>query len=128
MTGDIFIYILIGLVIAFYAWKMFIGRSIPQYSPREIEAYLKETDAILLDVRTNSERKRGHIKGSLHIPLHELTSRADELKKYKEKEIICYCQSGSRSVSAALKLRKLGFTTGNLQGGIGEWNFQNLGS
>ena len=45
------------------------------------------------------------------------------LEKYKSKEIICYCASGSRSVNAGLKLKKAGFTVGNLRGGIASWNF-----
>jgi rhodanese-related sulfurtransferase len=49
-----------------------------------------------------------------------------ELEKYRSREIICYCASGSRSVNAALKLKKAGFKAGNLRGGIGKWNFSNL--
>jgi rhodanese-related sulfurtransferase len=86
-----------------------------------------ETDRnlLLLDVRSNGERQHSHIKGSLHIPLNQLVSRSDELSKHKEKEIVCYCQTGNRSVTAASRLNKLGFKAANLKGGIAEWNFQN---
>ena len=77
---------------------------------------------VLLDVRTTGERQRGCIKGSLHIPLHELGRRTDELGKHRNKEVICYCQSGNRSTAAAARLKKEGFTVANMKGGISEWN------
>jgi rhodanese-related sulfurtransferase len=50
----------------------------------------------------------------------------DELNKHKEREIICYCQTGSRSVSAAIILQKNGFNIANLRGGILGWNSAGL--
>lgn len=129
MTGEVFLYLLIALVLSFGLRRMWIARSIPSYSPSEVKEKLRNShDAILLDVRTNAERTRGHIQGSLHIPLHNIVRQSDSLEKYRGKEIICYCQSGNRSVSAAARLKKLGFTVANMQGGIGEWNFQQLGN
>lgn len=98
-----------------------------QYSPREVADLMKQAGtAILLDVRTSAERQRQMIKGSMHIPLHELMRRSGELEKHKNKEVICYCQSGNRSLSAASKLRKSGFTVANMKGGIAEWNSSGL--
>jgi len=54
--------------------------------------------------------------------LYELGTRSDELLKYKDKEIICYCRSGNRSLTAAAKLKKKGFNSANLKGGIIRWN------
>lgn len=128
MTGEVFLYLLIALILSLGLRRMWIARSIPSYSPAEVKEKLKNSrDAILLDVRTNAERTRGHIQGSLHIPLHAIARQSDTLDNYRGKEIICYCQSGNRSISAAARLKKLGFTVANMQGGIGEWNFQQLG-
>lgn len=129
MNGELFLGLLIALIVLFALRKMWMARSIPTYSPTEVRDKLKNShDAILLDVRSNGERKHGHIQGSLHIPLHNIVRQSDTLNKYRNKEIICYCQSGNRSVSAALRLKKLGFTVANMRGGIGEWNFQQLGA
>jgi rhodanese-related sulfurtransferase len=99
-------------------------RSLKQYAPREIEALLKSKGGpLLLDVRTEAERQSGSIRGSLHIPVALLRSRMKELEHYKDREIVCYCASGSRSASAALLLKKNGFNAGNLRGGMAEWNF-----
>ena len=37
-----------------------------------IERYLKEENAVLLDVRTNEEYAAGHIEGSIHLPIGEI--------------------------------------------------------
>ncbi|HUL44844.1 MAG TPA: rhodanese-like domain-containing protein [Bacteroidota bacterium] len=102
-------------------------RSMMQVHPRELTAEeIKHGSLVLLDVRTVREHREGHIRGSVHIPLHELRDRLKELERYRERRILCYCQSGSRSISAALLLKKKGFTVANLSGGISEWNYQQL--
>ena len=125
MTGEAISYILIALIIGLYVRKTWRARSLPSYSASEVEKKIKVDRAVvLLDVRTKGERNANHIEGSIHIPLHELSGRTDELGKHRAKEIICYCQSGSRSITAALKLKKSGFTVANMRGGIAEWNYR----
>ncbi len=126
MTSEqIFFYAMIGVVLIIYIRKQLLTRSLNNYSGAEAKQQIK-FGSILLDVRTAGERKSSSIPTSIHIPVHELSSRLKELEKHRSKEIICYCASGSRSVNAALKLKKAGFTVGNLKGGIGSWNFSNL--
>ena len=69
---------------------------------------------VLLDVRSNSERARGSIAGSLHIPLDELRSRLSELPK--DKTLVAYCRSGQRSYFACRILNLNGFKSKNLSG------------
>ena len=110
------------LILFFKIRKYYNTRSINNYSASEVKQMLKSnSNIILLDVRTEQERKSGSIKPSIHIPLHEISLKADQLKKYQSKEIICYCQSGMRSVSAAIKLKKLGFNSSNMKGGYSTW-------
>jgi rhodanese-related sulfurtransferase len=125
-TSQLITYGLLAVVVFLYARKYFMSRSLTQYSAREAAERVKHGEAVLLDVRTAAERRSGSIKGSLHIPVHELSRRSDELKKVGGKEIVCYCATGSRSISAAITLRKLGFTTANMKGGMAEWNFSGL--
>ncbi len=78
------------------------------------------TDGVsLLDVRTSSERDRGYIAGSLHIPLPELRKRLSEIPAGKE--IVTYCQSGQRSYIAYRLLKQKGFSVRNLSGGYLTW-------
>ena len=70
----------------------------------------EENNMTILDVRTPDEYKMGFINNSKLIPLQELSKRLDELQKFKNKKILVYCASGSRSVAASRILEKNGFT------------------
>jgi rhodanese-related sulfurtransferase len=112
-----------GLLLALLLYKYLSTRGVPRVDPALASERVRTGGAVLLDVRRDAERQMGTIHGSAHIPLHELSGRTAELKKFGTKEIICFCQSGSRSLSAAAQLRKLGFPASSMEGGIGEWNF-----
>lgn len=115
---------LLVIVLYFAIKRVLLSRSIKNYEPFEVKDRIKDSlNVILLDVRTSAERNRQLIKGSFHIPLQELGLKVAELNKFRNKEIICYCQSGSRSLIAAGKLKKMGFNSANLKGGITKWNF-----
>lgn len=60
----------------------------------ELLAYIKQ-NAQLLDVRTPEEFNAGSVPNALHIPMHEIPYRYEELNK--EKPLIVFCRTGSRS-------------------------------
>ena len=127
MDNTIVFYVFLAIALFFLVRKYLRNRSVKNYSVAEVAEKIKHSaHTILLDVRTAHERSSSSIKNSLHIPLQELGARIDELQKYKSKEIICYCKSGSRSLIAAAKLHQSGFDAANMKGGIGEWNFYHL--
>jgi rhodanese-related sulfurtransferase len=68
---------------------------------------LMQKGAIILDVRSKSEYQSGHIKGSMNIPVQNLSGSLSKLKKGKP--IITCCASGMRSASAKNILRSNGF-------------------
>ena len=79
----------------------------------------------ILDVRTVDEfKKDGHLADAKLIPLHQLSANLNMLDK--SKEILVYCRSGSRSVSASRILTKNGFTVLNISGGMIDWRDDNL--
>ncbi len=121
-SGQILFYAVVLLLILFYVRRYMQMRSIRQYSPGEVRERMHDQNVVLLDVRTDPERRAQAIRGSLHLPLQQLDRRVQELEGYRSKEIICYCRSGNRSLTAAMLLRKRGFTVGNLKGGLAEWN------
>lgn len=123
-VGQIILYVIAALVIISYARKFVNNKKIRHYDPEEIIKRMKMNNIILLDVRTIPERKKNYIQSSIHIPLNQLRSRQEELSKYKNKEIVCYCRSGNRSLNAAAFLQKQGFNTANLKGGITAWNYR----
>ncbi len=62
---------------------------------------LDEDDASsvqVLDARRNDEHAAGHVAGALHIPIHELPARLDEVSGG---EVWVYCGSGYRAAIAA---------------------------
>jgi len=93
----------------------------PSITGPEARQKVKQHNCILLDVREGYERKMNSISGSLHIPVGQLKSRITELNSHKEKEIIVYCATGSRSSMANAVLNSNGFNSLNLLGGIGAY-------
>jgi rhodanese-related sulfurtransferase len=79
-------------------------------------------DALVLDVREQSEWSDGHIAKAKHIPLGQLKNRLADLEKHKGKPIIAVCRSGNRSNHACGVLKKAGFENlHNLAGGMQAW-------
>lgn len=64
-------------------------------------------NAIILDVRSKAEYAQGAIPGSKHIPLQEIGSKMERIKKWNAPIITC-CASGMRSASAAAIIKQQG--------------------
>jgi len=62
----------------------------------------------VLDVRRHDERATGGIKGSIHIPIHELERRMDEVPT--DGEVWVHCASGYRASIATSLLARAGRT------------------
>ena len=124
MQNSQIILLIMAAFIAYLVIKRVLqARSINQYTPAEAEAKMRNSlNIVFLDVRTKQEKKSGSIRGSIQIPLHELRAKIGELERYRGKEIICYCRSGRRSLSAAAILKGKGFNASSLKGGISNWN------
>ncbi len=73
-----------------------------------------------LDVRRDDERELSSL-GGIHIPLHELEARFDELPQDKL-PLIVYCHHGVRSLHATQFLKYHGFDALSLRGGIDLWS------
>ncbi|MGC2487027.1 MAG: rhodanese-like domain-containing protein [Acidimicrobiales bacterium] len=97
-------------------------------SVREVSANeaadLLDGDAIMLDVRQESEWDAGHAPMASLIPLPELPDHLDELPR--DRLIICACRSGARSFRAATFLQQEGFDAVNLSGGMMAWHADDL--
>jgi hydroxyacylglutathione hydrolase len=79
----------------------------PRSFPRAGFAGLAARDGVvILDVRRDSERRSaGHIKGSVHIPLHHLRDRLSEIP---EGTVWVHCAGGMRAAIAASLLDAAG--------------------
>jgi rhodanese-related sulfurtransferase len=95
---------------------------IKQVGPQEAVRLYNQEDALVLDVREQSEWKDGHIANARHLPLGQLGKRLTELDKFKDKPIIAVCRVGNRSAHACAVLKKAGFEKlYNLDGGMSAW-------
>jgi rhodanese-related sulfurtransferase len=78
---------------------------------------------LLLDVRENWEYETCHIAGSTQIPMNLIPIRVNELGD--DREIVCVCHHGARSMQVAAFLERNGFSNiTNLTGGIHAWAVQ----
>jgi len=77
---------------------------------------IKDTEAVILDVRTPEEYRRDHVDGALNIPLDDIRDRMNDLPKGRE--IWTYCFVGQRSYYATRALLQYGFNVKNISGGF----------
>lgn len=114
--------IIVTVIVAlFIAKRLFAG---PTLSPLEAEKRVSSGAAILIDVREPAEWAAGVAKPAILLPLSDLTGGRSKwkpfLEKNRDKELLVYCRSGSRSGIAAGILRGEGFNVSNA-GSFGAW-------
>ncbi len=95
-----------------------------QITVEEVKNKLDARKIVLIDVREEWENKLAKIDGSLLMPLRQLPSKINEIKKIaKGKEVVAYCHYGNRSSFAAELLRKNGIKNARtMSGGIEGWS------
>jgi rhodanese-related sulfurtransferase len=79
----------------------------------------RDPELQLIDVREDYERQAGHIAGSRHIELNQLTSQAVTIAP--DRPVVFYCRVGSRSDMAAQAFRASGFQAHSMSGGLVRW-------
>lgn len=86
---------------------------------REEAQKLVQDGAQLVDVRAEHEWDAGRIGAAVHMPLGELSDRADEVDRGRP--VILYCRGGNRSTMAAEALEAAGYAAAKLSEGIVGW-------
>lgn len=89
-----------------------------QISPQSFDDERDSGSSLILDVRSRAERQAFHIGGE-HVVLSDLEKSLSSLPR--DRTILCYCQSGARSLMAAQQLHEAGFTAYSLEGGLAQW-------
>lgn len=123
------------LVIAFVALLIVIllneaknlGQKFTKLSPAAAVNLMNNDDVIFLDVREPSETTNGKIIKAIQMPIGTVKDRMAELEKHKDKPIVVYCKTGTRSSIACNALTSQGFSNvHNLTGGIMSWQEAHL--
>ncbi len=101
--------------------------SFRQVNSEKFNALISEKNGTLVDVRTASEFKNGHITDAGNLNFYALDFRKRLRLLPKDQPVYLYCTTGYRSEKAAKMLIDNGYTNVyNLQHGIMEWNLKNL--
>ncbi len=91
-----------------------------EIEPARVAAWLiGDPDLQLVDVREDYERQAGHIEGSRHVELNQLTSQAATIAA--DRPVVFYCRVGARSLMAAQAFRASGFQAHSMTGGLVRW-------
>ncbi len=96
--------------------------AVKNITPTEFEKGIKQSNVLLVDVRTPEEFQEKHISGAKNININdaEFKTRLNELDK--SKPIYIYCLAGGRSKKAADIAASSGFKeVYNLEFGINSW-------
>lgn len=96
-------------------------------SPKEFAAKMQTETGTLIDVRTTSEYKKGHLKSArlLDIFSDQFESEIDKLDKNATYYV--YCAKGGRSGEATEMMSKKGFKkVYDMDGGFSKWSAEGL--
>ena len=98
-------------------------------SAQEMNAYIDDPDAVVVDMRNGYESEVGHFKNAITPDVdtfrEELKITPDLLKVHKNKKIALYCTGGIRCEKASAWLKHNGFeNVKHLKGGIIEYKHQ----
>jgi rhodanese-related sulfurtransferase len=88
--------------------------------PETVSRWLDEApDVQVIDVREDFEHEAGHIAGTRLIGLAQLSGEAQTIDR--ERPVVFYCRTGSRSTMAAQAFRGAGFQAYSMDGGLVRW-------
>ena len=94
------------------------------YTPQQVAEFLQEGDIQLIDIRQPEERDAGRIAGDRFIELAQLAAQVETIER--ERPVVFYCRTGSRSAMATEAFRGAGFDAHNMAGGLLEWRAAGL--
>jgi len=90
-----------------------------ELAPRRAAELIESGEVELIDVRHAYEWDAGRIEGARHIEVNDLTREAETIAR--DRPVVFYCRSGSRSALAAAAFRQAGWDAYNLAGGLRAW-------
>jgi rhodanese-related sulfurtransferase len=102
---------------------------ITEISPADARKQAETGDAILIDVREESDWREGHARGARHLSRGVIELEIEEQIPDLKQPIICYCGGGSRSALVAESLQKMGYeNVCSMAGGMRAWKEAGLPS
>lgn len=108
------LYLVLLVIVGYFLFQRLTG---VKKTPATVVLAKIKAGARIIDVRTPEEFSSGAYRKAKNIPLQTLSNRLEELGA-KDKPIVLYCASGSRSSQAARILKKAGFSDISDAGGL----------
>lgn len=110
------------------SWLKSMFSSIKAISPTQLTLLVNRENAVVIDIRSEDEFRKGHITDAKNIKQADIDSqKLAGLEKQKDAPIIVVCQAGISANKAAASLAKQGFSKVSiLQGGMGAWTGASL--
>jgi rhodanese-related sulfurtransferase len=117
--------VLMVVVVAVYEFRA-RGLDYSAVSPQEA-IRLMNGGAAVFDVRDAEAFAAGHIANAKPLAEDQVAAAGEQLKKYKQKNVIVYCDQGVRAGAVVRRLHAQGFTqVFNLKGGLAAWRAEQL--
>jgi phage shock protein E len=95
------------LIIAAVAAVLLLKLVLARRAPAAVVAEKLQAGATVVDVRSEAEFRGGAYRGALNLPLQVLSSKLHRIPK--DRPVVVYCASGSRSAMAVRLLKKAGY-------------------
>ncbi len=83
-------------------------------SARELERYAREGGYFIIDLRSQEDFARAHVRGAVNVPQGKFRG---ELPCRQGRDVILYCDRGALSMSVARELEQRGCHAKSVVGG-----------
>lgn len=92
----------------------------------EAVRFINDRDPVIVDLRTASDFKRGHLLNAVNAPFAKFDEYVGQFKD-KSRPVLLYCALGTMGSTIAEKLRQQGYAeVYPLRGGINAWLMNSL--
>lgn len=98
----------LAFLICLAAAAFFMAKQLRFVRPSKARILLRQR-GMVVDVRTEAEYRRGHLPGSINLPLSSLCEELPKRAPNKQQVVLAYCGSGARSGVACRMLREMGY-------------------
>jgi rhodanese-related sulfurtransferase len=100
---------------------------VPEIEPGDLhDALVNGANTQVIDVRTEGEFRRGHIRGAVSVPILRLSKELPRLGLDQTKSVVAICKTAHRSVPAVRMLTAAGYQASQLADGMNRWRREGL--
>ena len=118
LTASLLLFLALGLSLV--SCKKSVSDDSSLLTPEELA--IKQSELVIIDVRTPAEFESGHLENAVNINFYDPEFKAKLEALDKTEAVSVYCKVGGRSAKAAEVMRDMGFEeVYDLEGGIRNW-------